>query len=145
MSEVSGEENVSREPPATPPAPQATAEVQHPPPPPPGMPVQPYLMAVLPFTVFAFVLIVRALPLKAKHLHSKPISCDACMSFWGALAVGLALSWFASAHWSWSLLHLLPAPGGAALLLALHRWLTAPRELPLPPLSAPDDLPRRRK
>lgn len=90
-----------------------------------------HLLLSLPFAVFALVVLVRAFPWAPYRLERKPLSCDVCMAFWATFALGFGLSWFTGAHWSWSLLHLLPAPGAAILLLAVHKWLTAPRELPL--------------
>lgn len=118
--------------------PQATVQQ------PQAAPPQLYLMVIMPFAVFALVLLIRAFPWSSRRFNSKPLSCDACMSFWCAFVMGIALSWFAAAHWSWSLLHLLPAPGVALLLLAVHKWLTAPRELPFGAPPFPDE-PLRRK
>ena len=98
-----------------------------------------YLMLLLPFTVFALVLLVRALPWRHEWLDRKPLGCDACAALWGALVVALGLGWAVGAHWSWVVIHLLPAPGIAMLLLAAHKWLTRPTELPLPPMEHLDE------
>ena len=104
---------------------------------------QTYLMLSLPFVVFVLVLLIRALPWSAKMLARKPLVCDACVSFWCALVVGFGLTWATATHWSWVLLHMLATPGVAILLLAVHQWLSAPRELPIPwpeePLQWPDE------
>ena len=109
--------------------PQSTQQQQ----PPQQIPLQPYLFCALPFTVMLLVLLIRALPWPVALLERRPLSCQSCLSLWSALVVGFGLVWLFNVHWSWALLHLLPAPGAAVLLLAAHSWLTAPRELPLPP------------
>lgn len=96
---------------------------------------QDFLILSLPFAVFSIVLLIRAMPWTPRALSEKPLSCDACMSFWVSIIMGFFLGWLSGTHWSWPLLHMLAAPGGALVLLALHRWLTAPRELPLPPIK----------
>lgn len=96
-----------------------------------------FLFLAAPFVVFTLVLLVRALPLGAM-LKRKPWSCDICISFWMTVLVGFALSWASGGlHWSWAFIHMLFAPGGAVLLLGVHRQLTAPVELPLPKLPLP--------
>jgi len=129
-----GEESVSKVETQLPTPTAAQAQVQQPQPRQLEFVPQLYLMFGLPFAVLALVLLIRALPFSVKTLAKKPLSCDACMAFWCSLVFGLGLSWMAAAHWSWTVLHMLATPGATMLLLAVYKWLTAPRELPLPPM-----------
>ena len=90
-------------------------------------------MLVLPMVVTYGVLLLRAFPWSTKFSASKPLSCDACMSFWVSLAMVPMLDWFFNAHWSWSLLHLALAPGVTMMLLLLYRRLSWNTEQLTPP------------
>lgn len=98
----------------------------------PQLAVQFWLMLALPFLVFFLVMLVRALPWSEGALSRKPLSCNACLSFWVTAPLIYGVSWFFNTNWPWALIHVLAAPGGAMLLLAVHARLTAPVELPLP-------------
>lgn len=98
---------------------------------------QPWLMLIFALVVFSLVVLIRALPWSEYRTRSKPLSCDACMSFWVTLFFSLAVGWFFAAPWPWTLLHLSITPALSVLLLQWHRYLTVV-DLPLPPFGPAD-------
>lgn len=100
------------------------------------VPLQFWLMAVLPLLVFFGIMLVRALPWSTAFAARKPLSCDACMSFWASAVTVPLLAVTFGVGWGWVLLHLLPTPGAVMFLLAWNRRLGV-SELPLPPPLPP--------
>lgn len=98
----------------------------------PQLSIQFWLMLLLPLAAFSLVMLVRAAPWSPYRLDRKPLSCDACMSFWVTFSLAFPLGWFFNAAWPWVLLHTAATPGATMFLLQLHRWLTV-QELPLLP------------
>ena len=71
---------------------------------------------------------VRALPWPARVLARKPLACDACMCFWGSVAVACVAFWLRWEGWV-DLRAALPGYAVAVLSLRVGR---------APPIHIPD-------
>lgn len=80
-------------------------------------------MALAPLVVFYAVLIIRALPWPKEMMTKKPLSCDACLSFWVTVCLIPSTMWFFAAPMPWAALHLAGAPALSVFLLSLHAKL----------------------